>query len=222
MKSLLLGIVLIVVIGVGGLVYRNAIEYARRPVACPQFERACPDGTHVSRIGNTCDFPACPFPNVSLSEVGLTFALPQGFSSTTPSDAASVAAYRLPGPTSLEPSEIIIRRYAIAASSGSTSSPQATALAVIQATAIGGASGMPVPVTHYSSMNINNRQFTAVSIERFEAVITTAYYLARPTDVLRFDAIDRGVPGWMEPTLDISTLPAHRALRELLSTLQAG
>ncbi|MDP2651967.1 MAG: hypothetical protein Q8O94_02435, partial [bacterium] len=60
---------------------------------------------------------------------------------------------------------------------------------------------------------------TVVSIERFEGVIDTAYYLARSGDVLRFDAIDRGTD-WTNPNLDISALPAHAALLKLLATLQ--
>jgi len=101
----------------------------------------------------------------------------------------------------------------------STSSPQATALSTIQQTAIGGASGAPVSATSFSSTVLGGHRFTVVSIERFEGVIDTAYYLARSTDVLRFDAIDRGAD-WTNPSLNISTLPAHAALRELLTTLQ--
>jgi len=63
-------------------------------------------------------------------------------------------------------------------------------------------------------------RFTVVSIERFEAVIDTAYYLARSADVLRFDAIDRGVVNWTDPSLDTTALPAVTALRQLLVTLQ--
>ncbi|MDO8566627.1 MAG: hypothetical protein Q7R58_00550, partial [bacterium] len=82
----------------------------------------CPDGTSVARTGVSCTFPACAFPNVSLPDINITFAVPEGFSSTTLPDAASVAAYRMPGPTPTEPSDIIIRRFIIATASGSTSS----------------------------------------------------------------------------------------------------
>lgn len=222
MKSLLLGIVVIILVGFGGLVYRNAVEHPNRPIACPIDALLCPDGTSVARTGSSCTFPACPPPNVSLSEVGIAYAVPEGFSSTTLPDSASVASYWKAGPTESEPSNIIIRRFAIEASSDSTSSPQATALATIQQTAIGGASGMPVPAMAYSSTVLGAYRFTVVAIERFEAVIDTAYYLARGTDVLRFDAIDRGVVDWTDPNLDISTLPANAALRKLLTTLKGG
>jgi hypothetical protein len=127
-------------------------------------------------------------------------------------DAASVAAYETPAVASTSVSRIIIRRYALAASS--------TALATIQQTAISGTSGQPVGVTSYSSSVIGEHRFTVVSIERFEGLVDTAFYLARATDVLRFEAIDSGVENWTDANLDISTLPAHAALLKLLSTLQ--
>ena len=214
MRSLILGILLIIIAGVGGLVYRNAVERPVRPIVCPLDAKVCPDGTAVSRTGLSCTFPACPPPNVSLPDVGIGYAVPAGFREVAPPDAASVAAYSIPGPTPEEPSEIIIRRFAIP--------PSSTALATIQEAAIGGAWGEPVSVTAYSSSELGTHRFTVVSIERFEAVIDTAYYLARGTDVLRFDAIDRGVANWTDPNLDVSKLPAHAALIRLLATVQAA
>lgn len=211
MKSLLFGIVVIVILGFGGLVYRNAVEHPNRPIACPLDAKLCPDGSSVARIGIACDFPACPLPNITLPEIGMAYAVPEGFIATTLPDVASVASYQKEGPTSEEPSHIIIRRFAIPASS--------TPLAVIRETAIGGASGMPMPITFFSSANINRRQFTTVPIERFEGVVDTAYYLEHGASILRFDAIDRGTD-WTNPNLNISTLPAHAALLKLLATLQ--
>ena len=192
--------------------YRNAIEYPTRPVACQLDAKVCPDGTSVARTGSDCSFPACPAPNVSLSDIGVAYALPDGFVPIELPDSVSVAAYEKTGPTSTEPSHIIIRRFSILASS--------TPLDVIKETAIGGPSGLPVPTTAFSSTVIGTQRFTVVSIERFEAVIDTAYYLARNGDVLRFDAIDRGVVDWTSPNLDVTKLSAHSALKGLLTTLQ--
>ena len=214
MKSLLYGILALIVIGVSGFVYRNAVEYRNRPIACPLDARVCPDGTTVGRVGLACEFPACPPPNISLPEIGIHYAIPEGFSSVTSTDEASVAAYEMQGPTPSESADIVIRQYAIGAST--------TAIATIRETAIGGASGMPVPATAFTSSVFGSYRFTVVSIERFEAVIHTAYYLARSHDVLRFDAIDRGVMSWSNPSLDIGKLPAHAALKKLLSTLEGG
>lgn len=214
MKSLFLGILLIILLGIGGLVYRNAVEYPPRPITCPMDSLTCPDGTRVSRTGNACVFETCPPPNISLSEAGIAFALPEGFAPAEVPDAASVAAYDKTGDSWPASASIIVRRYPIDASS--------TALATIQKTAINAASGLPVSPTSFTSTVLGNHRFTVVSIERFEAVVDVAYYLARGTDVLRFDAVDRTVANWTSPTLDTEALPAHAALRALLSTLQGG
>jgi len=221
MKSLLLGIVLIIILGFGGLVYRNTVEHPSQPIACPMDALVCPDGTSVARTGISCTFPACLPPNVSLADVGISYAVPAGFTATEFPDSASIAAYeKPPANASTSPADLIIRRFTITASSDSASSPQATALATIEKTAIGGASGLPVPATSFSSTVLGTHRFTVVSIERFEGVVDTAYYLARGTDVLRFDAIDRDIMSWTDPNLDTTTLPANVALRKLLATLE--
>lgn len=211
MKSLLFGIALIIVLGFGGLVYRNAVERPNRPIACPMDARVCPDGTAVARTGSDCTFPVCPLPNISLTDIGISFAIPEGFVTSELSDSSSVAAYEITPSASTSAAYITIRRYAISASS--------TALATIQQTAIGGASGLPVPITFFSSSILGTHRYTVVNIERFEGVINTAYYLARNEDVLRFDAMDTGAD-WTNPNLDISTLRAHSALKQMLVTLQ--
>lgn len=213
MKGLFLGILFIIILGIGGLVYRNAVEHPSQPIVCPLDAKICPDGTSVSRTGLSCTFASCQAPNVSLSDVGISFAIPDGFSVAVLPDSASVAAYEMSSgsPTNGPPAGIVIRRYSI--------NPSTTALATIQQTAIGGASGEPVGVTSFSSTIFGLRRFTVVSIERFEGVVDTAYYLVRNTDVLRFDAIDRGAD-WTNPNLDLATLPAHSALAKLLTTLQ--
>lgn len=213
MKSLLLGILAIIIIGIGGLVYRNAVEHPLQTIACPMDALVCPDGTSVARTGTSCTFPACPAPNVSLTDVGIAFAIPAGFVVAQLPDAVSIAAYEMSTASTTENNNIVIRRFPITASS--------TALATIQQTAISGTSGAPVSVTSFTSTVIGNHRFTVVSIERFEGVVDTAYYLARGNDVLRFDAIDRGTD-WTNPNLDVLVLPAHAALIKLLTTLQGG
>ena len=213
MKSLFLGILAIIIIGVGGFAYRNAVEHSTQPIMCPLDALACPDGSSVSRTGSACVFPTCPPPNISLPSVGVAFAISSEATDATLPDTASVAAYQLPNIVSSTASaNIIIRRYMIAASS--------TALETIQQTALSGTSGLPVGATAYSSTVLGTHRFSVVLIERFEGVVDTAYYLARATDVLRFDAIDTGVMNWTDKNTDLSLLPAHAALRALLTTLQ--
>lgn len=212
MKGLLFGILLIIILGLGGLVYRNAVEHPLQPIACPLDAMVCPDGTSVGRTGISCTFPACPPPNVSLADINIAYAAPADFTQGEFSDPATVASYEKSIATSTS-ARIIIRRYAISASS--------TALATIQQTAISGTSGQPiVGATAFTSTVIGNHRFTVVSIERFEGTIDTAYYFARNSDVLRFDAVDMQVANWTDPNLDVTALPARAALMKLLATLQ--
>jgi hypothetical protein len=214
MKSLFLGILTIIILGLGGLVYRNAVEHPAQPITCPMDALVCPDGTAVSRTGNSCTFPACPPPNVSLPELNISFALPEGWVTADPYDGSIVAAFKPSVATSsVSAAGITIRRYAIEASS--------TALATIQRTAIGGASGLPVSATAFTSTMLGSHRFTVVMLERFEGIIDTAYYLARADDVLRFDAIDEQAD-WTNPNLNVAALPNHAALLKLLATLQGG
>ncbi len=210
MKSLFLGIAIIILVGLGGFFYRYAVEYAARPVACPVAKLTCPDGTELTHVGVSCTFPACPPPNVTFTDLGISFVTPAGF--TSGGGAAGIAAgYTAPVASSTEQTEILIRRYPIEASS--------TALTTIQKTAINATADQPVSPERFTSVTLGTHSFTVVPIDRFEGVVDTAYYLARGTDVLRFEAIDRGVD-WSNPALDTAALPAHAALRQLLTSLQ--
>jgi hypothetical protein len=93
---------------------------------------------------------------------------------------------------------------------------------VIYATAISGTSGAPVSPSAFSATTLGNRTYSFVVIERFEGVIDGAYYLPLGGQVLRFDAIDRGVADWTDARLDIAALPAEAALRAMLATLQTN
>lgn len=216
MKGLLWGIFFIILVGFGGFFYRNAVEHPSQPIACPLDAEMCPDGTMVTRTGLSCTFPTCPAPNVTLTNIGLSFAIPVGFKESSITEPSSVAAYALDTASSTATStnftRIVLHQYAIDASS--------TPLEVIQRTAINGSSGLPASITSFSSSVIEGRRFSVVTVERFEGVIDTAYYLARQNDVIRFDAIDANVQNWTDANLDIHTLPAHAALVKMLATLQ--
>lgn len=213
MKSLLLGIAFIVIVGLWGLVYRNAIEHPAQPVACPLDAQVCPDGTAVTRTGLSCTFPVCPPPNVSFPNLSIAFALPANVTKATLADSSGLVTYDVTGSDSSSVTgSITLHQYPVDASS--------SALTTIQKTAINGSSGAPVPATSFSSTVLGTHRFTVVSIERFEGVIDTAYYLARASDVLRFDAIDTGVTNWTDTNLKEDALPAHAALLKLLTTLE--
>lgn len=213
MKTLLWGILVIVLVGVGGLVYRNTVSRPLAPAgACTLEAKVCPDGTAVGRVAPSCDFAPCPPPNVSLA--GVVFALPGGYAPEALPNEAAVAAYGAAGANaSSSASQIVLESYALGTS---------TAESVIYATAVGDASGAPVSPSAFSAVTIGTRTYSFVVLGRFEGVVHAAYYLPVGGVVLRFDAIDTGVAGWSDPALDVSALPADQALRAMLSTLQTA
>lgn len=216
MKTFFLFFFVALVVGVGGFVYRSASEHPNQQIACPLDAKVCPDGSAVSRTGESCVFPPCPPPNVTLPSLGISYAVPAGFTEAPFAEGGAViASYQSQLATSSDPAALIqISAYAVEASS--------TPLETIQKTALGGATGEPLPATSFTSALFgNNHRFTVVAIDRSEGVVDTAYYftLGNGSKVIRFDAIDRNVAGWSDPSLSVSSLPAHAALRYLLGTL---
>src|SRR5262249_13147482 len=113
MKGLLAGIVLIIVIGLAGFLYRNAMERPMPVGACTADGKLCPDGTTLGRVPPTCAFPACPPPNVEVANLGVAFVLPAGFSESQSADASVVANYDAPVASSTNHNSLVIHRYAI-------------------------------------------------------------------------------------------------------------
>jgi hypothetical protein len=218
MKALLWGVLFIILVGIGGFIYRNAVS--RPPVAtgaCTADAKICPDGSTLGRMAPDCNFPACPVPNVTLAAPGIVFALPEGYAEDQNAlgvDASLIASY---GTAPLDPDgppaqSITIHDYALASST--------SAAAIIHSTAIGDASGAPVSPSSFSAAYLGRNTYTMAVVGRFEGVVHVSYYLPRTTDVLRFDAIDQGVLNWSDSSLDLTTLPANKALRALLTTMQ--
>jgi hypothetical protein len=221
MKGLLLGILLIVLVGIGGLIYRNVLS---RPQiasgACTIDAKICPDGTAVGRVAPNCNFAECAPPNVTLASANLVFDLPSGYVSVTPPDSVTIAAYALQDPnisgtaSSTAADELVIKDYPIP--SGEEASD------VMYATALGDASGAPVSPAAFEAVTLGSATYTMVVLGQYEGTVHVAYYFPRGSDVLRFDSIDANVSDWSDPNLSITTLPADAALRTLLTTLQTN
>src|SRR5438132_4490188 len=82
-------------------------------------------------------------------------------------------------------------------------------------------SDLATSIQQFKKKTIGGRLFYVVTVERFEAVIHTVYYLPRPgRDLLRFEVLEHNVMNWTDPKLDVATLPAHQALENMLGTLQ--
>lgn len=214
MKTLLAGIVLIVVLGLGGFLYRNTIEQAQPEVACTLEARVCPDGTTVGRTGPACEFAPCPFPNVFMPEYAIAFALPDGYVADTSAQGDTlVGAFIKTSTTTNALQTISIRSFPITASS----TPDEV---ILEHTRLQPADIAPKDMNAFKPKIIGNRTFSVIVIERFEGVVHSAYYLPREQDVLMFDIVEQDVEHWSSATLIPDNLPHHQALIKMLGTLR--
>lgn len=218
MKQLLLGVVLLILLGVGGFLYRNMMETAPPDeVACTMEAKLCPDGSAVGRQGPLCEFSPCPLPNAEDQGIGLAFVIPPGYVSNPDpigmDETLRVVLDNNDAPGGI-PHSIIIRRYAIPAGQ--------TAEDVILANTFHETSGMQVEsMDEFKPIIIGGRTYESITVERFEAIVHTHFYLQRDTDVLRFEVLERDVMEWMEPSLVVTELPEHQALIGLLGSVQS-
>jgi len=220
MKELIAGIVLIIVVGLGGFLYRNILERNAVPqpeaTVCTMDARVCPDGQTVGRVGPSCEFAPCPPPNEEIPLLGISFVLPDEYVENPGAlgeDPTLIAAYEKPGNAGSPPHAIVVRRFSVA--------PGASADATILENTMLEPSGMqPESMEEFGFASINGRTYRTITVERFEAQVHTLYYLARTNDVIRFEILERDVLNWTDPTLDITTLPEHAAFLEMLGTLQ--
>lgn len=218
MKTLFFGIVLILLIGIGGFFYRNVAERAGDPnaIACTADAKLCPDGSAVGRAGPSCEFAPCPPPNVELPQAELAFVMPLGYiaSGSVVANPSLLAAFVKATSSALPQPTIEVRRYSIP--EGSTADD-----VILANTRYQPADLEAEDFSRFATVLINGRTFRVTVIERFEALVESAYYLAREDDVLHFSVVEHGVTDWMEPGLVVSELPEHQALLSLLSTLQS-
>jgi hypothetical protein len=219
MKQLIALTAILIVVGIGGFMYRNALE---RPIiiggagACTQEAKLCPDGTSVGRTGPACAFAACALPNAEDPAIGVSFVIPEGYNANPDSigaDETLRAVFDKPLNEG-ENHSIIIRRYPIPEGESANS-------VILAHTLLGPKGEVPTSMDAYTSVQIGGYTFMRIGLERFEGIVRTAYFLARETDVVAFELVERGVD-WTNPELVVSELPEHKALVRLLSTLQTN
>lgn len=218
MKSLFFGIVLIILLGVGGFAYRSVMENTT-PLqrACTAEAKICPDGSSVGRTGPACEFTPCAFPNISLTDAQIAFALPQGYEKGVQEPGADgfvegMLEFYQKSATSGH-HYITLYQYPVAEGE--------TAEQVIVKNTVLSPSGEQVSgMEKFTPVLIQGKTFQHIVIERFEGQVASAYYLVRASDVLRFDVIESDVD-WTNPDLVIENLPEHQALLKMLSTLQS-
>ncbi len=216
MKQLIAGVVILLVIGIGGFLYRNALERPPvatnpEPVACTADARVCPDGASVGRTGPNCTFAACPPPNVELGSIQVSFAVPPGYTENRDALGAGQAlvAYQKPGMGGSR-HIIAIRAFPISGSATST---------ILANTMLSPSGLQPKSMSEFKPKIIQGRTFSCITLERFEGQVHTACYLVRASDVLRFEVLEMDVD-WMNPALVIDQLPEHRVFYGMLATMQ--
>lgn len=219
MKSLALGVVVILVLGIGGFAFRHVVETTGGPqiTACTAEAKLCPDGSAVGRVGPSCEFAPCAFPNVTFADANLSFALPEGYQLGVQEPGADgnidgmLGFYQKQALSGYH--YITIYQFPIA--------EDETANDVIVANTTLSPSGEQVSgINKFDPVLIQGKTFQHIVIERFEGQVVSAYYLVRDTDVLRFDVLEKDVTNWTESELDIHALPEHKALEHMLTTVE--
>ncbi len=220
MKQLIAGIVLILVLGVGAFIYRNSLEHSTTPpggdaVACTQEAKVCPDGTSVGRTGANCAFAPCMLPNAEDAELGIAFVIPSGYTANADAIGAEPTLRAVFDKPSAQPSathSILIRRFPIEKGQTATST-------IVARTMYESSGNTAQSMKEFAPVLINGKTFYSVVLERFEGQIHSAYYLPRANDVLRFEVLEKDVD-WTNPKLVVTDLPEHKALLQMLATLQ--
>jgi len=228
MKQLLLFVVLLAIVGIVAFMYRTTLEgplhgtntaTSTGGTACQTDAKVCPDGTSMGRSGPSCEFAACPLPNVELPQAGISFVLPTGYKAqgVSGSDATLIAAYQKTqlSSSSTQPDALVVRRYPIPAGKDAN--------AVMLAETMYESSGMqPTSMQAFTPVIINGKTYQMIVVERFEAVVHVEYYLPRAHDVLRFEALQHNVNNWTDPSLNVRTLPVVKDVETMLGTLQSN
>lgn len=225
MKQLLALVVLLMVLGVAGFAYRNALEHPSAPVppqggtatACTADAKLCPDGSSVGRTGPECAFAACALPNAEDASIGIGFVIPTGYvanGEAIGADETLRAVFDKPAAGSV-PHTILIRRYAIP--EGKTGPD-----VVLANTMFEPSGNTPKSLKEFKPVVINGKTYQTVVLERFEGVVHSAYYLVREKDVLKFEILEKDVKNWTDAKLKVEDLPEHKALQALLTSLQSA
>lgn len=84
MKQLALIVVLVLVLGIAGFLYRYTLERPdlNNPVACTLEARLCSDGSAVGRTGPNCEFAACPSPETATTTPETATSSPEAATSS--------------------------------------------------------------------------------------------------------------------------------------------
>jgi hypothetical protein len=224
-QTLIFGIVLILLIGIGGFFYRNVAERsgAPEPVACTMEAKLCSDGSSVGRVAPSCEFAPCP---------AETFSIAGQFIATVPSgyvlevdpdidreagdDMTIVATLTKPALGAGPAHRITVHHLGV--------TPGEFEDDIVRATRFQ-PSDMPAEsIDQFEKVILGGNTFYTTVIERFEGQVESAYYVpvvrdGVASDLLLFTLVERDVTNWTDPDLVITSLPEHQAFVSMLATL---
>jgi hypothetical protein len=229
MKELFAGIVLILVVGVMGFLYRNVVENPKifipnsiangTGAVCTDEAKVCPDGSAVGRTGLGCNFAACPFPNIEITIASSTigFILPSGYTAdaTAPGSQPNLLAAYTKSSASATPNTITIREYP-------TSVGMSGEQIMLSNTTLLPTGTQATSTTAFKTVPIGSNTFYSITVQRSQGTVDTAYYLLRTNDVLRFDIAEANVSNGADSNLNPAILSEHQSLVQMLATLQSN
>lgn len=230
MKTLFFGIVLILIIGFGGFFYRNVSERggAPLPLACTEEAKVCPDGSAVGRTGPSCAFAPCP-PLILGTTPDMSVVLPDGYvenknpnvDMATGGDISLQRQFEKASTSGSAPHSITLHDLGVDPEDVSIEDAEDN---IVRDTVFS-PSDMPADsIAQFKKVLIAGHLFYAVTLERFEGVVHSRYYLplqlsSGGMNLYSFDIIERDVD-WTNPDLVIEDLPEHKAFLSMLATLQ--
>lgn len=219
MKSLAFGIVLILLLGIGGFLYRNVMENTGGPlpVACTEEAKICPDGTSVGRTGPSCEFAPCPNTDFDASLVPVPGGYVENKSPNVDmAEGGDMTIVREFTKSSLSPSvSHIIRVHHLGVSAEGVEAD------IVRSTRFQPSDMDAESIDQFTKVTIGGKLFYVVVIERFEGQVQSAYYMPTGNDLYLFTVIERDVTDWMDADLNVRELPEHSALEKLLTSLQS-
>lgn len=186
MKEILIGIVLIVLLGLGSLLYNNArgVNEEGEPVACTADAKICPNGTGVGRSGPDCSFDPCPSDRIS-------YTAPTGYIDSLPL-LSSMVLGRV-GFYTKEPSTISNSVTVYIFEKGEDSFEDV----VLQNVVYGPSDLRPQSLDEFTKVTIGDREVYQLVNERFEATVEITYALEVEEFAVLVAHRDISVENWM-------------------------
>jgi len=202
MKELFLGIIFIILLGLGSLVYQNAVNkpHIEEPVACTLEARMCPGGGTVGRTGPLCEFEACP-------SDAIEFDAPAGFIDSLPI-LSSMVEGRI-GFYIKEPSTISNNITIFVHQTSEEESFEDLLIKKVQLTP----SDLHPELEDFEILELDGREVYRIVNERFEATVEVTYGIPLDGFLVLVSLRDIAVQNWMgdfniEDLEDLETVEA--------------